>query len=61
MAMRWYVIHVYSGFEGKVAEAIEEKARKLKLQDRVGEIMIPKEEVVEVKKGKKVFYKSSKK
>ena len=54
MAMRWYVLHVYSGFENKVAEAINEKARKLKLEDRVGEIMVPTEEVVEVKRGQRV-------
>ncbi|HPD83497.1 MAG: transcription termination/antitermination protein NusG [Alphaproteobacteria bacterium] len=54
MAMRWYVLHVYSGFEHKVAEAIEEKARKLKLSERVGEIMVPTEEVVEVKRGQRV-------
>lgn len=54
MAMRWYVLHVYSGFESKVAEAIHEKARKLKLQDRVGEIMVPTEEVVEIKRGQRV-------
>jgi len=54
MAMRWYVLHVYSGYEQKVKEAIEEKARKLKLQDHLGEIMVPTEEVVEVKRGKKV-------
>jgi transcriptional antiterminator NusG len=54
MAMRWYVLHVYSGFENKVAEAIHEKARKLKLEDRVGEIMVPTEEVVEVKRGQRV-------
>lgn len=54
MAMRWYVLHVYSGFENKVAEAINEKARKLKLTDRVGEIMVPTEEVVEVKRGQRV-------
>lgn len=53
MAMRWYVLHVYSGFENKVADAIMEKARKLKLQDRVEEIMVPTEEVVELKRGKK--------
>ena len=54
MAMRWYVLHVYSGFENKVSEAIHEKARKLKLQDMVGEIMVPTEEVVEVKRGQRV-------
>ncbi len=54
MTMRWYVLHVYSGFEAKVAEAIEEKAQKLKLEDRVGEIMVPTEEVVELKRGQRV-------
>lgn len=54
MAMRWYVLHVYSGFETKVADAIHEKARKLKLEDRVGEIMVPTEEVVEIKRGQRV-------
>lgn len=54
MAMRWYVLHVYSGFENKVKEGIEDKARKLGLEDRVGEIMIPMEEVVEMKRGQKV-------
>jgi len=54
MAMRWYVLHVYSGFENKVAEAIKDKARKKGLEDKVEEIMIPKEEIVEVKRGQKV-------
>ena len=54
MAMRWYVLHVYSGFENKVAEAIHEKARKLKLEDHVEEIMVPTEEVVEVRRGQRV-------
>lgn len=54
MAARWYVLHVYSGFENKVADAIHEKARKLKLQDHVEEIMVPTEEVVEVKRGQRV-------
>ena len=52
--MRWYVLHVYSGYENKVSDAIHEKARKLKLADRVGEIMVPTEEVVEVKRGQRV-------
>jgi transcriptional antiterminator NusG len=54
MTARWYVLHVYSGFENKVADAIHEKARKLKLQDHVEEIMVPTEEVVEVKRGQRV-------
>lgn len=51
---RWYVLHVYSGFENKVAEAIMEKARKKGLEDKVEEIMVPTEEVVEVKRGQRV-------
>ncbi len=54
MAMRWYVLHVYSGFENKVAETIKDKARKKGLEDKVEDIMVPKEEVVEVKRGQKV-------
>lgn len=51
---RWYVLHVYSGFEDKVAEAIKEKAEKLGLEDHVEEMMVPTEEVVEVKRGQRV-------
>ncbi len=54
MALRWYVLHVYSGFEHKVSDAIKEQARKLKLADRVGDIMVPTEEVVEMKRGQRV-------
>lgn len=54
MAMRWYVLHVYSGFENKVAEAIKDKAKKKGLADKVEDIMVPKEEVVEVKRGQKI-------
>ena len=54
MAHRWYVLHVYSGFENKVAEAIREKAEKQGLEERVEEIMVPTEEVVEVKRGQRV-------
>lgn len=54
MAKRWYVLHVYSGFENKVSEAIQEKARKQGLEDMVEEIMVPTEEVVEVKRGQRV-------
>ena len=54
MAKRWYVLHVYSGFENKVAEVIMEKAKKLGLEERVEQIMVPMEEVVEVRRGQKV-------
>src|SRR5438046_7400342 len=51
---RWYVIHVYSGFERKVATAIREQAEQKGLGDRFEEILVPTEEVVEVKRGAKV-------
>ncbi|MDD3181521.1 MAG: transcription termination/antitermination protein NusG [Alphaproteobacteria bacterium] len=54
MAHRWYVIHVYSGFEKKVAQTIRETAIKKGLEDYFSEILVPTEEVVEVRRGKKV-------
>jgi transcriptional antiterminator NusG len=54
MASRWYVIHVYSGFEKKVAQAIREQAEQKGLAHRFEEILVPTEEVVEVKRGAKV-------
>ena len=54
MAANWYVLHVYSGFESKVADAIKEKARKQGLESYVEDILIPTEEVVEVKRGQRV-------
>jgi len=54
MAMRWYVIHVYSGFEKKVASSIREQAEQKNLADKFEEILVPTEEVVEVKRGAKV-------
>src|SRR3984893_6047297 len=54
MASRWYVIHVYSGFEKKVAASIREQAEQKALADEFEEILVPTEEVVEVKRGAKV-------
>src|SRR5215212_5776273 len=54
MASRWYVVHVYSGFEKKVATAIREQAEQKALGERFEEILVPTEEVVEVKRGAKV-------
>ncbi len=54
MAARWYIIHVYSGFEKKVMTSIREQAQQQGLQDSFEEIIVPMEEVVEVKRGKKV-------
>jgi len=54
MAKRWYVLHVYSGFENKVAETIMEKARQTGLEDRIEQVMVPTEEVIEVRRGQKI-------
>ncbi|MBT5753319.1 MAG: transcription termination/antitermination protein NusG [Rhodospirillaceae bacterium] len=54
MALRWYVIHVYSGFEKKVAQAIEEQARQMGMEDMVAQVLVPTEEVVEMRRGAKV-------
>ena len=54
MASRWYVIHVYSGFEKKVGQAIREQAEQKGLGERFEQILVPTEEVVEVKRGAKV-------
>ena len=54
MTTRWYVIHVYSGFEKKVAQSIREQAEQKGLGGRFEEVLVPTEEVVEVKRGSKV-------
>src|SRR6202171_2452344 len=54
MASRWHVIHVYSGFEKKVAASIREHAEQKALSDKFDEILVPTEEVGEVKRGAKV-------
>jgi transcriptional antiterminator NusG len=54
MASRWYVIHVYSGFEKKVAQSIREQAAQKGLAERFEEILVPTEEVIELKRGAKV-------
>jgi transcription termination/antitermination protein NusG len=54
MAHRWYVIHVYSGFEKKVAQSIREQADQKGLGDHFEQVMVPVEEVVEVRRGAKV-------
>lgn len=51
---RWYIIHAYSGFEKKVAEAIKADAVRKELDSLVEEVIVPTEEVYEVRKGKKV-------
>ncbi|HKF72154.1 MAG TPA: transcription termination/antitermination protein NusG [Stellaceae bacterium] len=54
MTMRWYVVHVYSGFEKKVAQSIREQAETKGVADQFEQVLVPTEEVVEVKRGAKV-------
>ncbi len=54
MAKRWYVIHAYSGFEKRVAESIMEQAKQQELDDQIEEVLVPTEEVVEMRRGRKV-------
>ena len=54
MAQRWYVVHVYSGFEKKVAESIREQARQKGMEEYFEEILVPTEEVVEMRRGQKI-------
>ena len=51
---QWYIIHTYSGYERKVAEALMNRVQVLGLQGKIGQILIPTEDVVEMKGGKKV-------
>jgi transcriptional antiterminator NusG len=54
MAKRWYVVHVYSGFEKKIAQQIKEQAAQKGLADQFDEVLVPSEEVVEPRRGQKV-------
>ena len=48
---RWYVVHAFSGYEGKVKRSLEERIRRFGMEDYFGDILVPTEEVVEVKGG----------
>jgi transcriptional antiterminator NusG len=54
---QWFIIHTYSGFEHKVAESLRGRAQAFGFADKIGQILIPTEEVVEVRSGKKVTSK----
>ncbi|BAZ95090.1 transcription termination/antitermination protein NusG [Thiohalobacter sp. COW1] len=53
MAKRWYVVHAYSGFENQVKRSLEERVARSGMQERFGEILVPTEEVVEMREGQK--------
>lgn len=54
---KWFIIHTYSGFENKVAESLKTRAEAFGFADKVGQILIPTEEVAELRNGKKVISK----
>ena len=51
MTMRWYVVHAYSGFEQQVKRSLEERVRRFGMEDRFGQVLVPTEEVVEMRRG----------
>ncbi len=53
MTLRWYVVHAYSGFENHVMKSLRERIRRSGLESKFGEILVPTEEVVEMRDGKK--------
>ena len=53
MALRWYVVHAFSQYEKKVAVALKERIERFGMEDRFGEIIVPTEEVIEMKGGQK--------
>ena len=53
MALRWYVVHAYSGFENQVKRSLQERINRYGMQDKFGEILVPMEEVVEMREGQK--------
>lgn len=53
MAKRWYVVHAYSGFEQQVKRSLEERIERFGMQEYFGDVLVPTEEVVEMKKGAK--------
>jgi transcriptional antiterminator NusG len=53
VAQRWYIVHAYSNFEHKVKASLEERIKLMGLEDKFGDILVPTEEVVEMKEGSK--------
>ncbi len=53
MALSWYVVHAYSGYEDRVMDTLKERVVQYGMEDKFGEVLVPKEEVVEMREGKK--------
>lgn len=51
--MRWYVVHAYSGFENQVVRSLKDRIKRFHMEDKFGEILVPTEEVVEMRAGQK--------
>ncbi|MCW8808670.1 MAG: transcription termination/antitermination protein NusG [Rhodanobacter sp.] len=53
MSKRWYVIHAYSGFENQVKRSLDERIKRAEMEERFGEVLVPTEEVIEMRGGQK--------
>ncbi|MDA8089425.1 MAG: transcription termination/antitermination protein NusG [Nitrospiraceae bacterium] len=53
MAKKWYVVHTYSGFEEKVKSSVEDKVKRLGMEEKISRVMIPTERIIQLKGGKK--------
>jgi transcriptional antiterminator NusG len=53
MALRWYVVHAYSGFENQVKRSLDERVKRSGMEDKFGQILVPTEEVIEMREGQK--------
>ena len=54
IAKQWYIVHTYSGFENKVSESLQQRVQAYGLQQDIGDVLVPTEDVVEMRGGKKV-------
>ena len=53
MSKRWYVVHAYSGFENQVKRSLEERVKRAAMEEKFGEVLVPTEEVIEMRGGQK--------
>ena len=54
MTKRWYIVHAYSNFENKVADSIKEQAAQKGLNDLFEQVLVPTEEIIEMRRGRKI-------
>ena len=53
MAKHWYVLHTYAGYEGRVKATLAERATQMKLEDQLGQVLVPTEDVIEIREGRR--------